>query len=131
MEKLVWRVKPVAETGGLTLEAGSRIAAAVRREVVRAQASAMGERFRYCGHRRSGPPSKGYRNMTFRSLYGDAPLRVRRFVGCRCRAGRDRPNTLSALTLGGGLSNLVTQTVALWSTAGSAAMTGWRFQPRS
>jgi hypothetical protein len=98
LEKLVWRVKLVAETGGgpateievarieralyarpetlgLTLEEGKRIASAVQREVVQAQASVMGENFRYCGHCRSMLPSKGYRNMTFRSLlvaYRDA-----------------------------------------------------------
>jgi hypothetical protein len=100
LEKLVWRVKLVAETGGeaateiegarierdphahpetlgMSLEDGKRIAAAVQREMVRAQASVMGEHFRYCGHCRSALPSKGYRSMTFRSLFGDVPLRVR------------------------------------------------------
>jgi hypothetical protein len=127
LEKLVWRVKLVAETAGgpateievarierdpyaqletlgLTLEDGKRIAAAIQHEMVQAQASVMGENFRYCGHCRSRLPSKGYRSTTFRSLYGDVPLRVRRFVGCRCLPGRDGPKTLSALALEGGLS---------------------------
>jgi hypothetical protein len=127
LEKLVWRVKLVAETDGgpareievariqrdpyarpetlgLTLEEGKRIAAAIQREVAQAQASVMGENFRYCGHCRSGLPSKGYRNVTFRSLYGDVPLRIRRFVGCQCPDGREGPKTLSALALEGGIS---------------------------
>jgi hypothetical protein len=91
LEKLVWRVKLVAEAGGgeaareievarieraphvrpetlgLSLEEGKRIAAAVQREMVRGQASVMGDQFRYCGHCRAALPSKGYRSITFRS----------------------------------------------------------------
>jgi hypothetical protein len=127
LEKLIWRVKLVAEMGngpamevevarierdpharpetlGLTLEEGKRIAAAVQREVAQAQASVMGENSRYCGHCQSMLPSKGYRNMTFRSLYGDVRLRLRRFVGCQCPDGCEGPKTLSALALEGGIS---------------------------
>jgi hypothetical protein len=127
LEKLVWRVKLVAETGGasaseievarierdahahpetlgMSLEDGKRITAALQHEIVRAQASVMGEHFRYCGHCGSALPSKGYRSMTFRSLFGDVPLRVRRFVGCQCSGGRGGRKSLSALTLEGGMS---------------------------
>jgi hypothetical protein len=128
LEKLVWRVKLVAEAGGgeaareievarieraphvrpetlgLSLEEGKRIAAAVQREMVRGQASVMGDQFRYCGHCRAALPSKGYRSITFRSLFGDVPLRLRRFVGCLCPAGREGPKTFSALALEGGVA---------------------------
>jgi hypothetical protein len=73
LEKLVWRVKLVAETGGeaareievarierdpyaqpetlgLSIEDGKRIAAGIQREMVREQALVMGEHFRCCGH---------------------------------------------------------------------------------
>ena len=42
--------------------------------------------------------------MTFRSLFGDVPLRVRRFVGCRCHHLHGERGTFSALTLDGGLA---------------------------
>jgi hypothetical protein len=93
VRKLVWRVKleadfgdgPVTEievgriereawadpeTRGLSLAEGKRLTAAIQTEVVRTQASIMGERFRCCGHCGSELPSKGYRRMAFRSLFG-------------------------------------------------------------
>ena len=42
--------------------------------------------------------------MIFRSLFGDVPLRVRRFVGCRCHHLHGERGTFSALTLDGGLA---------------------------
>jgi hypothetical protein len=124
--KLVWRVKLVAETGGpaseievarieredwavpetlgLSLDEGKRIAAAIQAEMVRAQASTMSEHFRSCGHCGLNLSSKGYRSMTFRSLFGDVPLRVRRFVGCRCQDRQEGPKSFSALALEGGVA---------------------------
>ena len=126
MGKLVWRVKLVAETGepateievarieredwavpetlGLSLDEGKRIAAAIQAEMVRAQASTMSEHFRSCGHCGLNLSSKGYRSMTFGSLFGDVPLRVRRFVGCRCHDRREGPKSFSALVLEGGVA---------------------------
>ena len=126
MGKLVWRVKLVAETGepsteievarieredwavpetlGLSLDEGKRIAAAIQAEMVRAQASTMSEHFRSCGHCGLNLSSKGYRSMTFRSLFGDVPLRVRRFVGCRCQDRQEGPKSFSALALEGGVA---------------------------
>jgi len=101
MQKLVWRVKLVADFGdeaaetevevarierdeftvpemlGLSLGEGKRLTAAIQTEMVRAQAATMGERFRCCAHCGSTLSSKGYRSVTFRSLFGDVPLRVR------------------------------------------------------
>lgn len=111
MRKLVWRVKLVADLGdeaaetevevgrierdeftvpealGLSLGEGKRLTAAIQTEMVRAQAATMGERFRYCAHCGSTLSSKGYRSVTFRSLFGDVPLRVRRFANCQCCRG--------------------------------------------
>lgn len=130
MQKFVWRLKLEAdfsagsateievarieraawadpETLGLSLSEGKRLTAAIQTEMVRAQASIMGERFRCCccAHCGSGLSSKGYRQVTFRSLFGNVPLRVRRFVSCRCRdALTEEPRSLSALTLEGGMA---------------------------
>ena len=128
MQKLVWRLKLEAEFSagntteievariereawadperlGLSLSEGKRLTAAIQSEMVRAQASIMGDRFRCCAHCGSALSSKGYRRVTFRSLFGDVPLRVRRFVGCRCRDDiLKEPRSFSALTLEGGLA---------------------------
>lgn len=127
MQKLVWRVKLVADLGagpaveievaqieredwvvpetlGLTLVEGKRITAAIQTEMVRAQASTMGERFKYCAHCELALSSKGYRPVTFRSLFGDVPLRVRRFVSCQCRETAAEPRSFSVLTLEGGMA---------------------------
>jgi hypothetical protein len=124
--KLVWRVKLVVEAGGpatevevarieredwavpetlgLSLDEGKRVAAAIQAEMVRAQASTMSEHFRSCGHCGLNLSSKGYRSMTFRSLFGNVPLRVRRFVGCRCQDRQEGPKSFSALALEGGVA---------------------------
>jgi hypothetical protein len=64
----------------------------------------MSEHFRSCGHCGLNLSSKGYRSTIFRSLFGDVPLRVRRFVGCRCHHFHGERGTFSALTLDGGLA---------------------------
>jgi hypothetical protein len=101
MQKLVWRLKLEGnfgdgaaievevgrieregwadpETLGLSLSEGIQLTAAIQTEIVRTQASRMGERFRCCGHCGSNVFSKGYGQVTFRSLFGDVPLRARR-----------------------------------------------------
>ena len=129
MRKLVWRVKLVADFGdeaaetevevarierdeftvpetlGPSLGEGKRLTAAIQMEMVRAQADTMGERFRYCAHCGSTLSSKGYRSVTFRSLFGDVPLRVRRPANCQCcREVADEPRSFSALTLERGIA---------------------------
>ena len=128
MQKLVWRVKLIADFGdeaaetevevarierddfavpetlGLSLAEGKRLTAAIQIEMVRAQAARMGERFRCCAHCGSTLSSKGYRSVTFRSLFGDVPLRVRRFASCQCRETVEEPRSFSALTLEGGMA---------------------------
>ena len=128
MQKLVWRVMLIAyfgdeaaatedevarierddfavpETLGLSLAEEKRLTAAIQTAMVRAQAATMGERFRCCAHCGSTLSSKGYRSVTFRSLFGDVPLRVRRFASCQCREIADKPISFSALTLEGGMA---------------------------
>src|SRR5271157_421642 len=128
MQKLVWRVKLVADFGdkaaetevevarierdeftvpetlGLSLAEGKRLTAAIQMEMVRAQAATMGERFRCCAHCGSTLSSKGYRSVTFRSLFGNVPLRVRRFASCQCREIAEKPRSFSALTFEGGIA---------------------------
>jgi hypothetical protein len=99
--KLVWRVKLVAELRpgvmtetevarierdeqagladlGLRLAETKQLTAALQAEIVPAQIAVIGERRRCCsscGHKLA---SKGHYPVTFRSLFGDVPVRVRR-----------------------------------------------------
>ncbi|MGZ9409818.1 MAG: hypothetical protein ACXW3J_04230, partial [Methylocystis sp.] len=92
----------VPETLGLSLAEGKRLVAAIQTEMVRAQAATMASAsaIAHCG---SSLSSKGYRSVTFRPLFGDMPLRVRRFVNCQCCKGADEPRSFSAVTLEGRL----------------------------
>ena len=107
MPKLVWRVKLVAEfeSGettevevahlerdaqvgladlGLRLGEAKRLTAAIQAEIVPAQVTIAGEDRRTCVA--CGPlASKGHYTATFRSLFGDVPIRVRRLLACSCR----------------------------------------------
>jgi hypothetical protein len=106
--KLVWRVKLVAELRpgvmtetevarierdeqagladlGLRLAEAKRLTAALQAEIVPAQVAVVGERRRCCsscGHKLA---SKGHYPVTFRSLFGDVPVRVRRQLVCPCQ----------------------------------------------
>ena len=114
MAKLVWRMKLIAElesaivsetevarieredfavpeTLGLTLDEGKRLMASTQVEIVRAQVSTMGERFRWCEQCGAKLLSKGYYPATFRSVFGDVGVRVRRLRACGCRAGEPEP----------------------------------------
>ena len=72
--------------------------------MVRAQASTMSEHFRSCRHCRLNLSSKGYRWMTFRSLFGDVPLRVQRFRRLPMSGPTGGPKSFSALALEGGVA---------------------------
>jgi hypothetical protein len=127
VQKLVWRVKLVADFGagpateievarieredwavpetlGLTLVEGKQLTVAIQTEMVRAQASTMGERFHCCAYCGAMLASKGYRQMTFRSLFGHVPLRVRRLDHCQCRDVSEESSSFSALALEGGMA---------------------------
>jgi hypothetical protein len=106
--KLVWRVKLVAELRpgvvtetevarierdeqagladlGLQLAETKHLTAALQAEIVPAQVTVVSERGRSCascGHKLA---SKGYYPVTFRSLFGDVPVRIRRLLVCLCQ----------------------------------------------
>ena len=123
MAKLVWRVKLVAELEsgavseaevarierddvaaleslGLTLDEGKRLTAATQPEIVRVQVSRMGQQVRHCEHCAAKLSSKGHHPATFRSLFGDVPVRIRRICACRCRADTLEPRSFTAVVIG-------------------------------
>jgi hypothetical protein len=121
--KLVWRVKLVAELEpgvateteigrfergeeagladlGLRLEEAKRLTAALQAQIVPAQVITAGERRRWCAACGQMLASKGHYPATFRSLFGDVPVRVRRLLVCPCH-GPGEPKSFAALDLGG------------------------------
>jgi hypothetical protein len=105
--KLVWRVKLVAELRpgvmtetevariergeqagladlGLRLAETKRLTAALQAEIVSAQVAAVGGQCRCCSSCGRRLSSKGHYHVTFRSLFGDVPVRVRRLLVCPC-----------------------------------------------
>ncbi len=125
MPKLVWRVRLVAELGpgvttktevarierdkeagfaelGLRLEEVKRLAAALQAEIVTAQVATAGERRRrWCAACGQMLACKGHYRATFRSLFGDVPVRALRPLAWPCQ-GSAGPKSLAALDLGGG-----------------------------
>lgn len=94
----------VAETVGLTLDEGKRLAAAAQAEIVRAHVAANGEWFRWCEHCSAKLTSKGYYRATFRSVFGDVAVRIRRLCACRRRVGMQEPKSFSALAVTDGIA---------------------------
>jgi hypothetical protein len=105
---LVWRVKLVAELRpgvvtetevgrierdepadladlGLRLAETKQLIAALQAEIVPAQVAAVGEQRRCCSSCGRRLASKGHYPVTFRSLFGDVPVRVRRLLVCPCQ----------------------------------------------
>src|SRR3954453_22546095 len=122
--KLVWRVKLVAELQagvttetevariergedacladlGLRLDEAKQLTAALQAEMVSAQLAVVGERRRGCVACGRPLASKGHYRATFRSLFGDVPVRVRRLLVCPCH-GPGEPKSFAALNLGAG-----------------------------
>ena len=108
--KLVWRVKLVTEMQagvttevevgrferdeqasvadlGLRLEEAKQLTAALQAEMVSRQVAVVGERHRLCATCGCMLASKGFYPATFRSLFGDVPVRVRRLLVCPCCQG--------------------------------------------
>jgi hypothetical protein len=106
--KLVWRFKLVAEfeSGettevevarlerdeqagladlGLRLAEAKQLMAAIQAEIVPAQVTIAGEHRRTCLACERALASKGHYTATFRSLFGDVPIRVRRLLACPCQ----------------------------------------------
>src|ERR1700761_1865060 len=108
--KLVWRVKLVAEFEagettevevarlerdeqagladlGLRLAEAKQLTSALQAEIVPAQVTIADENRRTCVACGRVLASKGHYTATFRSLFGDVPIRVRRLLACPCQNG--------------------------------------------
>lgn len=108
--KLVWRIKLVTESEagettevevaclerdepagladlGLRLAEAKQLTAAIQAEIVPAQVTVAGEHRRTCAACGGGLASKGHYIATFRSLFGDIPIRIRRLLTCPCQNG--------------------------------------------
>ena len=119
--KLVWRVKLVAELPagvtrevevarlerdeqasladlGLRLAEAKQLTAALQAEMVSTQVTVVGEGCRWCGTCGCVLTSKGYYPATFRSLFGDVPVRVRRLLACPCQ-GSEEAKSFAVLDL--------------------------------
>jgi hypothetical protein len=120
--KLVWRVKLVAELEpgvttetevaclergeeaglvhlGLRLDEAKQLTAALQAQMVSAQVAVVGERRRWCVACGRPLAGKGHYRATFRSLFGNVPVRVRRLLVCPCH-GPGEPKSFAALDLG-------------------------------
>src|SRR5215218_6288873 len=104
-ETEVARLERGAEAGladlGLRLDEVKQLTAALQAQMVSAQVAMTGERHRWCGACGRGLASKGHYPATFRSLFGDVPVRVRRLLVCPCH-GPGEPKSFAALDLGAG-----------------------------
>src|SRR4051794_20864104 len=73
--------------------------------MVSAQVAVVGERRRWCAACECPLASKGHDRATFRSLFGNVPVRVRRLLVCPCQGpchGPGEPKSFAALDLGAG-----------------------------
>jgi hypothetical protein len=70
---------------GLRLAEAKRLTAAIQAEIVPAQVTIAGENRRTCLACGRVLASKGHYTATFRSLFGDVPIRVRRLLTCPCQ----------------------------------------------
>jgi hypothetical protein len=105
---MVWRVKLVAELEpgltteveiarlerdeqagladlGLRLAEAKQLTAALQAQMVPAQVIRVGELGRSCVVCGGALAGKGHYGATFRSVFGDVPVRVRRLLGCPCQ----------------------------------------------
>ena len=137
MPKLVWRVRLVAELRpgatteteiarierseeagpadlGLRLDEAKQLMAALQAEIVTAQVVTVGECRRWCAACGQLLASKGHYRATFRSLFGDMPVRIRRLLVCPCH-GPGEPQSFAALDLGGGVAPELTCVTARYA----------------
>jgi hypothetical protein len=73
---------------GLRLAEAKQLTAALQAEMVPAQVAMVGEHRRWCETCGCVMASKGHYTATFRSLFGDVPVRVRRLLACPCQGSR-------------------------------------------
>src|SRR4051812_16278549 len=84
---------------GLQLAEAKQLTAALQAQIVPAQVAVVGERRRGCGACGRLLASKGHYPATFRSLFGDVPVCVRRPLVCPCQ-GPAEAKSFAALDLG-------------------------------
>ncbi len=84
---------------GLRLAETKQITAALQAEIVAAQVDVVGELRRCCSSCGRWLASKGRYPVTFRSLFGDVPVRVRRLLTCPCQ-GQGEVKSFAVLDLG-------------------------------
>jgi len=119
--KLVWRVKLVTELEagetmevevarlerdehagladlGLRLAEAKQLMAAIQAEIVPVQVTVAGEHRRTCVACEGELASKGHYTATFRSLFGDVRIRIRRLLTCPCQ-GADEAKSFAAFDL--------------------------------
>src|SRR5215217_68328 len=70
---------------GLRLAETKQLTAALQAAIVPAQVAVVGKCHRCCSSCGRRLASKGYYPVTFRSLFGDVPVRVRRLLACSCQ----------------------------------------------
>jgi hypothetical protein len=85
---------------GLTLAEAKQLTAALQAEIVPAQMAALSAYPRACATCGRRLAAKGHYGATFRSLFGDVPVRVRRWFVCPCQ-GASEANSVAALDFGG------------------------------
>ncbi|HZC94418.1 MAG TPA: ISKra4 family transposase [Mycobacterium sp.] len=102
-ETEVARIERDEEAGladlGLQLAEAKRLTAALQAQIVPTQVAVVGERCRSCVSCGRRLASKGHYPVTFRSLFGDVPVRVRRLLGCPCQ-GQGEVKSFGTLDFG-------------------------------
>jgi hypothetical protein len=83
---------------GLRLAEAKQLMAAIQAEIVPTQVTIAGEDRRTCVACGRILASKGHYNATFRSLFGDVPIRIRRLRACPCQ-GTDAAKSFAAFDL--------------------------------
>jgi hypothetical protein len=87
------RITPA--TLGLSIAEGKAVLAAIQAQLVKDQVKRHGEVARHCLRCGRAQASKGHYRSTFRSVFGNVPMRARRFYACPCQAAA--PATVPAL----------------------------------
>src|SRR4051812_50059032 len=104
-ETEVARIERSEEVGlaelGLRLDEAKLLTAALQAQIVPTQVAMAGERRHWCVACGRGLASKGHYPATFRSLFGNVPVCVRRLLVCPCH-GPGEPKSFAALDLGAG-----------------------------
>ena len=85
---------------GLTLTEAKQLTAALQAEIMPAQMTALSACSRACEACGRRLAAKGHYEATFRSLFGDVPVRVRRWFVCPCQEASET-KSVAALDFGG------------------------------